>query len=117
MTLEEQGQTQAERSEARQSVTGTSNDTETCRGGASVGKPGKNRVESRQSVENRKNFETKKEKRQFISESFQLDVNEILNADENLKEAVIKLFLDNFEVLAPHPSQYGETKGLEMKID
>ena len=29
----------------------------------------------------------------------------------------MKLFLDNFEVLAIHPSQYGETKVLEMKID
>ena len=44
-------------------------------------------------------------------------MNEILNADEKLKEAVIKLFLDNFEVLATHPSQYGETEVLEMKID
>ena len=37
--------------------------------------------------------------------------------DAKLKEAAIKLFLDNFEVLATHPSQYGETKVLEMKID
>ena len=29
----------------------------------------------------------------------------------------IKLFLDNLEVLASHPSQYGETEVLEMKID
>ena len=43
--------------------------------------------------------------------------NEILNADQKLKEAVIKLFLDKFEDLATHPSQYGETKVLEMKID
>ena len=50
------------------------------------------------------------EKHQFICESFQLDKNEILNADAKLKEAVIKLFLDNFKVLALHPSQYGETK-------
>ena len=40
----------------------------------------------------------------------------ILNADAKLKEEVIKLFLDNFEVLAMHPSQYGETEVLEMKI-
>ena len=33
------------------------------------------------------------------------------------KEEVIKLFLDNFDVLATHPSQYGETNVLEMKID
>ena len=32
-------------------------------------------------------------------------------------EAVIKLFLDNLEVLATHPSQYGETKVLQIKID
>ena len=49
-------------------------------------------------------------KRQFICESFQLDTNKILNADAKLKEAVIKLFLDNFKVLATHPSQYGETE-------
>ena len=44
-------------------------------------------------------------------------MNAILNTDAKLKEAVIKLFLDNFEVLATHPSQYGETEVLEMKID
>ena len=37
--------------------------------------------------------------------------------DVELKEDVINLFLDNFEVLATHPSQYGETDILEMKID
>ena len=36
-------------------------------------------------------------------------MNAILNADAKLKEAVIKLFLDHFEVLATNPSQYGET--------
>ena len=40
-----------------------------------------------------------------------------MNKDAKWKEAVIKLFLDNFEVLATHPSQYGETEVLEMKID
>ena len=40
-----------------------------------------------------------------------------MNADAKLKEAVIKLFVDHFEVLAMHPSQYGEPKVLEMKID
>ena len=30
---------------------------------------------------------------------------------------MIKLFLDNFKVLATHPSQYGETEVLEMKIN
>ena len=37
--------------------------------------------------------------------------------DKNLKEAGIKWFVDNFEVLAKHPCQYGETKVLQMKID
>ena len=32
-------------------------------------------------------------------------------------KAVIKLFLDNFKVLATHPSQYGKTDVLEMKIE
>ena len=68
-------------------------------------------------IENRKFYETEEEKCQFICESFQLDANEILNEDEKLKEAVIKLFLDNFEVLATHQSQYGETEEFEMKID
>ena len=40
-----------------------------------------------------------------------------MNPDAKLKEAVIKLFLDHFEVLATHPSQYGETEVLEMKMD
>ena len=39
-----------------------------------------------------------------------------MNADAKLTVAVIKLFLDNFEVLATHPSQYGKTEVLEMKI-
>ena len=70
-----------------------------------------------QSLENRKFYQTEEEKQQFIHKNFQLNENEILNADEKLKEAGIKLFLDNFEVLATHPSQYGETKVLDMKID
>ena len=56
-------------------------------------------------------------KAKFIRESCHLDTNAILNADTKLKDAVIKLFLDNFKNLATHPSQYGETKVLEMKID
>ena len=30
---------------------------------------------------------------------------------------MIQLFLDNFDVLATHPNQYGETEVLEMKIN
>ena len=70
------------------------------------------KADSVQSMENRRFYETKGEKHPFNHESFQLDMNKILNADAKLKEAVIKLFLDNFEVLATHPSQYGETEGL-----
>ena len=62
-------------------------------------------------------LQNRRRKAKFIRESFQLDTNTILNADAKLKEAVIKLFLDNFEVLPTHPSQYGEIKVLEMKID
>ena len=40
-----------------------------------------------------------------------------MNGDKKLKEAVIKLFMDSFKVLATHPSQYGETEVLQMKID
>ena len=75
------------------------------------------KAECVQTIENRQSYETEEEKRKFISESFQLDTNAILNADAKLKEAVIQLFLDNFEVLATHPSQYGETEVLELKID
>ena len=62
-------------------------------------------MNTEQSIEKRKFNKTEEEKHQFFHESFQLDINEILNADAKLKEAAIKLFLDNFEVLATHPSQ------------
>ena len=44
-------------------------------------------------------------------------MNAILIADAKLKEAVIKFLLDNFENLAKHPSQYGETEVMEINID
>ena len=115
---EEQGQRQEECSDATKSVKGMSNDTDTCVGGTSVGNSEKAgwKTDSVQSVEIRKCYETGEKKGQFICENFQLD-EIILNADEKLKKAVIKLFLENFEVLAMHPSQYGETEALEMKID
>ena len=87
------------------SVTEQSNDMDTRIEGASVGNAEKagRKADSVQSVEN------EGENHQFIRESFQLDTNAIINADDaKLKEAVIKLFLDNFEGLAMHPSQYGE---------
>ena len=91
-----------------------SNDTDTHIG--STEKAGL-KADSVQSVENKKFYETKEEKQQFIRDRFQLDANEILDADEKLKEAVIKLFLDNFEDLARDPWQYGETEVLEIKIE
>ena len=72
------------------------------------------KADSVQSIGNRQCYETEEERQKFIHESFQLDTNAILNKDAKLKEEVIKLFLDNFEVLATHPNQYGETNVLEM---
>ena len=92
---------------------------DTHKGGASRGDAEKagQKADSVQFTENRQFYEIKEEKCELIQESFQLDANKILNVDEKLKEAVITLFLDNLEVLAKHPSQYSETKVLEMKID
>ena len=81
-----------------QSITGQINDMETWIGGASVENAEKAgpKADSVQSIENRQCYETEEEKQKFIRESFKLDSNEILNADAKIKEAVIKLFLDNF---------------------
>ena len=67
-------------------------------------------------TKDKSNFQTELEKRNFIIQSFELDQNEILNKDAELKEAVIKLFLDNFEVLALYSNHYGKTNLLQMKI-
>ena len=56
------------------------------------------KADSVQSIENRQSYKTKEEKCQFIHESFKFDMNAILNADAKLNEAVITLFLDDFEV-------------------
>ena len=71
----------------------------------------------KQTVHSVQFYETEGKKRQFLFDSFQLDTKEILNGDAKLKEAVIKLFLDNLKVLATNPTQYGETEVLEMKVD
>ena len=42
------------------------------------------------------NFPTEESRRKFIKDSFKIDENEILNRDAELKEEVIKLFLENF---------------------
>ena len=107
VTQEEQGQVPVERSDATQNITRMSYDTDARIGGAGVGDEEKTgwKADSVLSIENRQSYETEEEKCQFICESFKLDTNEILNADANLKEAVIKLFVDDFEVLATHPSQ------------
>ena len=118
MTQAEQGQIPEERKEEKQGVTGQSSETNTHIGsssGENAEKAGQ-KAGSEKTIENRQFYETKEEKRQFIHESFQLDMNSILNMDANLKDAEIKLFLDNFMVLAKHPSPYCETEVFEMKI-
>ena len=122
MTQEDLGHQSEKCKENTKSVTGRSNSPETCIGGASVEDREKvekagQKVECVQTIESRQSYETEEEKRKFIRESFQLDTNAILSTDAKLKEAVIQLFLDNFDVLATHPNQYGETEVLEMKID
>ena len=67
-------------------------------------------------MEEMKRPETNEEKRQFIISSFRLNENEILQQDDELKEAVVKLFLENFQSLALHPDHYGHTDLLQMEI-
>ena len=88
VTQAEQGQIPEKRTEDMQSITGRSNDTDTCIGGASGGNAEKagRKAGSVQSIENRQFYETEGEKRQFIREHFQLDTNAILNANAKLKE-------------------------------
>ena len=71
-TLDEQGQTLEVRKEDMQRVTGQINDTDTCIGGTSVGDAEKagQKAYSVQCTENRQFYETKKEKCQFVCESF-----------------------------------------------
>ena len=88
---------------------------DTCIGGTS--RRDAEKAGSVHSIDSRQFYETEVEKQKFIRENFKLDSNPILDKDAELKEDVIKLFLDNFKVLATHPSQYGETNVLEMKID
>ena len=89
-----EGQLLVKHKEDTPSFTERSNDTDTHIGGASVGNTEKAgcKADSVQSIENRQFYETEGEKRQFICESFQLETNKILNADANLKEAMIKFF-------------------------
>ena len=68
----EQGQLLEKRKEDTQHIIGQNNVTESCIGRTSVGiveKAGR-KADSLQSIENRKFYETKGEKRQFICESF-----------------------------------------------
>ena len=107
VTQEELGQRPEKHKENTQSVTGQMNDAETGIGSVSVENVEKAgwKADSVQSIENRQCYGTEEEKQKFIRQSLKLDMNAILNADAKLKEAVIKLYLDNFEVLATHPSQ------------
>ena len=85
---------------------------DTCLGGASGGNMEKAgwKAGSVQSTGNRQFYETEGEKHQFIRESFQLDTNAVLKADDKLNEAAIKLFLDNFVVLAKLPVNMAKPK-------
>ena len=119
VTQDEQGQLPEKRKEDTQSVTGWIYDRDTHIGSASgenTEKAGRRAGSSVQSIENRQFYKTEGEKHQFIRGSSQLDTKAILNIDAKLKEAMIKLFLDNFKVSAMHPSQYGKIEKLEMKI-
>ena len=68
VTQAEQGQTPGRRKEDTQSVTGLSNDRDTCIGGTSVGDTEKagRKADSAQSIENRQLYETKQGKHQLI---------------------------------------------------
>ena len=55
-------------------------------------------------------FPTEESRRKFIKDSFKIDENKILNRDAELKEEVIKLFLENFSRLALHPNHYDMAK-------
>ena len=94
VTQEELSQQPEKRKEDTQCVTGWTNDVETHIGGASGGNTEKvgRKADIAQSIENRRCYETEEEKHRFIFESFQLDMNAILNADTKLKEAAIKFF-------------------------
>ena len=63
-------------------------------------------------------YPTEKSKRKFISESFKINDNKILNKDENLmKEEVIKTFIDNFLALALLNNHDGKTDLVELKLN
>ena len=55
-------------------------------------------ADSMQSIENRNFYDTEVEKIQFVQDNFKLNNNKILNMDKELKEAVIQLFIDHFDV-------------------
>jgi len=61
-------------------------------------------------------FPTEESRRKLIKDSFKIDENKILNRDAELKEEVIKLFLENFSTLALHPNNYDKTDLLELRI-
>ena len=73
---------------------------------SAVSKPDEEEVRDSQETFNSMqevDYPTEESKRKFIKDSFKIDENEILNRDAKLKEEVIKLFLENFSMLALHP--------------
>ena len=119
VTQEEEGQWSEMPNDATLSSEEKNNAADTHIGGPSVLKVEKEGLvtDSIHSVEHMILYETKEEKCQFVRDSFKLNENKILNTDSVLKEAVIQLFVDNFEVLATHPSEYCKTEVLQIKID
>ena len=75
----EQGQLPEKHKEDRHSVTGQSNDTDTCIGSTTGGNTENagRKAGSVQSIENIQFYKTEEEKHRFIRESFQLDMNAI----------------------------------------
>ena len=51
-------------------------------------------------------YPTEESKKKFICESFKIDENEVLKQDEKMKEEAVKMFLDNFLVLALYLKHY-----------
>ena len=102
VTQAEQSQLLEEHKEDTQGITGQSNDMDTCIIRASR----ENKEKAGWKEGSFPKLKKKSVNLSIIHKGFQLDMNAILNADAKVKEAMIKLFLDNFEVLATVKDTY-----------
>ena len=57
------------------------------------------------------------ERRNFIIESLRLDDNPRLNADPESKEAIIQIFMDNFDAISVSGNDYGKTNLMKFHIN